>query len=99
MQMVTGNRLRDGVPVYFIEGGRWSPALDDASLVDDTKAEALLAEALSGPKPLPVVAPVLIEASRQNGHIEGLSLRERIRAEGPTTGPMTHQRLVTPGAA
>ena len=99
MQLVTGNRLRDGVPVYFIDGGQWSPAVDDASIVDDSQAETLLAKALSGPKPLPVVAPVLIEATRQNGHVEGLSLRERIRAQGPTTGPMTDRRLVTSGAS
>jgi sulfite reductase (NADPH) hemoprotein beta-component len=99
MQLVTGNRLRDGVPVYFIAGGRWSAAVDDASVVEDAEAEALLSEALSGPKPLPVVAPILVEATRQNGHVEGLSLRERIRAQGPTTGPMTRKRLVKPGAS
>ena len=98
MHLVTGNRLRDGVPVYFMTGGQWSPAIDDATLVEDAQAEALLAEALGGPKPLPVVGAVLVDAARQNGHVGGLSLRERIRAEGPTTGPMTNQRLVTPGA-
>jgi hypothetical protein len=99
MQLVTGNQLRDGTVVYFAGAGAWSPSIDAARLVEDDKAEALLAEAQSGPVPLPAVAPVLIEAVEEAGHIRPLSLRERIRAEGPTTGPMAHHRAETkPGA-
>ena len=61
-QLVTANRLRDGVPVYRTVDGGWSPAIDDARLVAAEESEALLAEAQSGPPPLPVVAPYLIEA-------------------------------------
>lgn len=87
MQLVTGNRLRDGRVVYFAGAGTWSPAIDEARLVEDEKADALLAEAQKGPLPLPAVAPILIEAIKEAGHIRPLSLRERIRASGPTTGP------------
>jgi hypothetical protein len=92
MQLVTGNRLRDGNVVYFAGAGGWSPAIDEAQLVDDDKAEALLAEAQQGPAPLPAVGIMLIEAIREAGHIRPLSLRERIRASGPTTGPMAGHR-------
>ena len=88
MQLVTGNRLRDGTVVYFTGAGAWSPAIDAAQLVGDDKAEALLADAQTGPIPLPAVGIVLIEAIKEAGHIRPLSLRERIRASGPTTGPM-----------
>jgi hypothetical protein len=90
MQLVTGNRLRDGAVVYFVGAGRWSRAIDEALLVADDKADALLAEAQQGPAPLPTVGVVLIEAVKEGGHIHPLSLRERIRASGPTTGPMAH---------
>ena len=92
MQLVTGNRLRDGVVVYFAGTGQWSPEIEAALLVEDDKAEALLAEAQQGPAPLPAVGVELIEATREAGHICPVSLRERIRAFGPTTGPMANHR-------
>lgn len=91
MQLVTGNRLRDGAVVYFTGAGGWSTAIDEARLVADDKAESLLAEAQQGPAPLPTVGAVLIDAVKEGGHVRPLSLRERIRASGPTTGPMAHR--------
>ena len=84
MRLVTANRLRDGVPVYFAGPDRWSPALADAETVAEPEAAALLAAAEAGPAPRPVVAPYLIEAAVQGGAIRPLTLRERIRACGPT---------------
>jgi sulfite reductase (NADPH) hemoprotein beta-component len=98
MQLVTGNRLRDGVPIYFVGNGQWSPSIDAAQLVEDAQADALLAVSQEGAPPLPAVGSVLIEAVRENGHIKPISLRERIRAEGPTTGPMTHQTAIETAA-
>ncbi len=85
---VTANRLRDGVPVYFGGAGRWSPAIDDAAHVAAEAAESLLAEAQAGPLPLPVVAPYLIEARFEGGRLRPVSLREQIRAFGPTLRPL-----------
>ncbi|HUK58408.1 MAG TPA: DUF2849 domain-containing protein [Stellaceae bacterium] len=82
--LVTGNRLRDGVPVYRTVDGGWSPAIDDARLVSAEASETLLAESQDGPPPLPVVAPYLIEARRVKGKVRPLTLRESIRAFGPT---------------
>ncbi len=81
--LVTANRLRDGVPVYRTADG-WSPAIDDSRLVAEPAAEALLVEAQAGPKPLPVVAPYLVEVTVEQGKVRPLALRERIRAFGPT---------------
>ena len=82
--LVTANRLRDGVPVYRTVDGGWSPAIDDARLVASEASDALLAESQSGSPPLPVVAPYLIEAKLIDGKICPLTLREQIRAFGPT---------------
>jgi hypothetical protein len=81
-QLVTANRLRDGVPVYFAGPDRWSPRIDEALLVGE--GEGLLAAAQGGPPPSPVVAPYLIDAVRDQGRVQPATLRERIRAFGPT---------------
>jgi len=89
-QVVTANRLRDGTPVYYAGAGAWSAAIDAARAVASDGAEALLAEAKAGPLPLPVIDPYLIEAAaRDEGEprLTPLSLRERIRAFGPTVRP------------
>ncbi len=99
MQLVTGNRLRDGAVVYFAGAGCWSQAIDEALVVADDQADALLAEAQKGPAPLPTVAPVLVEAVKEGGHIRPLSLRERVRASGPTTGPMAQHRAAATAPA
>jgi hypothetical protein len=84
-KLVTGNRLWDGVPVYFAGAGKWSPAVNDAILAVAGTAEALLAEAQTGEKPLPAVGVELIEAVREGSRIVPVTLREKIRAFGPTT--------------
>jgi hypothetical protein len=81
---VTANRLRDGVPVYFAGHAAWSVTVADAVLVAAGEGDALLATAQAAPLPLPVVAPYLIEAVRDGNAVRPLSLRERIRAFGPT---------------
>jgi len=83
-RLVTANRLRDGVPVYFAGPGCWSTSIEQAALVSEAGGDALLATADAGPAPRPVVAPYLIEAEFAGGHVQPLSLRERIRAFGPT---------------
>src|SRR5579864_705673 len=85
-RIVTGNRLRDGIPVYFAGGGRWTSAIAEARHVAADAADALLAEAQAGVAPHPVVAPYLIEAVLRDGCPHPLGLREEIRAFGPTAG-------------
>ncbi len=83
-RIVTASRLRDGVPVYRTVDGGWSAAIDDARLAAEEESENLLAESQSGPPPLPVVAPYLIDAKLVEGKVRPLTLREAIRAFGPT---------------
>jgi hypothetical protein len=84
VRLVTGNRLRDGVPVYYAGPGRWSPAIADARLLAEDAAAAALAAVEADPLPRPVVAPYLIDAEIKSDRIRPASLRERIRAFGPT---------------
>jgi hypothetical protein len=86
-RIVTGNRLRDGIPVYFAGRGRWSSAVAEAQHVAAEAADALLAEAQAGVPPHPVVAPYLIEAVLRDGRPYPVGLREEIRAFGPTVEP------------
>jgi hypothetical protein len=81
--LVTANRLRDGIPVYRTSDG-WSPAIADARLVSESESKALLAAAEDEPKPQTVVTPYLIEAVAEGGAVRPVTLRERIRATGPT---------------
>ncbi len=82
---VTGNRLRDGVPIYFTGNGHWSPAISDAVVVPAEEGEALLKTAQGGPSPSRVVAPYAIDVVVGNGAVNPAGLREQIRAYGPTT--------------
>ena len=79
-QVVTANRLRDGVPVYFAGGDRWSPKIADATLLAD--AAGLLTEAQA--QPLVAIAPYVIEVKVTENGPKPVSLREEIRAFGPT---------------
>ena len=83
-QIVTGNRLRDGVPVYFAGKGHWSTTVDDALHVATEAGETLLAAASAGSVPHPVVTPYLIDAALADGRLAPSTLKERIRAYGPT---------------
>jgi len=87
LQIVTGNRLRDGVVIYFAGAGEWTPSIDKALVAEDDHANALLAEAQVGLPPLPAVGPILIEVTREGDHLRPVTLRERIRASGPTRKP------------
>ncbi|MGH6973214.1 MAG: DUF2849 domain-containing protein [Stellaceae bacterium] len=83
-KLVTGNRLRDGTVIYFAGAGIWTPTIAEARLVEGRDGAALLAEAQAGPPPHPAVAPTLIEATRDGERVVPVTLRERIRAGGPT---------------
>ena len=82
--LVTGNRLWDGTVVYFAGTGVWTPEIADARLVDEKNGAALLADAQAGPPPQPAVGPALIEVVRDGNRVIPVTLRERIRAFGPT---------------
>ncbi len=83
-QVVTANRLRDGVPVYYAGRETWTAAINEALPVTEADGETLLAEAQGGAAPVTVVAPYLIEVTAEPGATRPIGLRETIRAFGPT---------------
>jgi hypothetical protein len=82
--VVTANRLGDGAVVYRTLDGRWSTALAQAAVVDNSPAAtALLAGAVADDAGAvgAYVAPVRFDPE---GRLEPANLRERIRLDGPT---------------
>lgn len=86
LKVLTANRLGDGRVVYLGDQG-WTSHIDEARLIstadDASGAEAEGARAVAERM---VVEPYLIDVEAETGGVLPARLRERIRAEGPTTG-------------
>ena len=84
LQIASANRLSDGVVVFLDDAGWWTPRLERAALARDKRAaEILLQRAQS--EAFSVVDPYLVAVSEaEDGTLEPLSLREKIRASGLT---------------
>jgi hypothetical protein len=87
MQIVTANRLSDG-RVVFLSANNWTTDIDDAErLHDKAMIESALARAIADALQNWVVEPYAIAVvESETGHLIPARLRERIRADGPTTG-------------
>ena len=84
-QLVTANRLRDGIAVFLTRGGEWSEAIDEAVLaVEPQAAAALEARAREDEKKTIVTGSYLVDAERLDGRVRASHIRERMRALGPT---------------
>jgi hypothetical protein len=84
LQVASANRLADGVVVWLDDAGEWTIRLDRAAIARDKRAgEILLLRALA--EAFTVVDPFLVAVTEDDdGTIEPLSLREKIRASGLT---------------
>lgn len=84
MQIVTGNRLRDGQAVWLTPEGGWAEKVSAARLWDETEADAALTALATKEVSLEVVdiqkAPAIVE----NNVAVPASHRERIRSLGPS---------------
>ncbi len=84
-QLVTANRLRDGIAVFLTRAGDWSESIDDAALALEPEAAAALeARAKDDEKKTIVTGSYLVDAERLNGRVRASHIRERMRALGPT---------------
>ena len=84
-QLVTANRLRDGIAVFMTRSGEWSETIDDAVLALEPQAAAALeVRAKEDEKKTLVTGSYLIDAERLNGRVRAAHIRERMRALGPT---------------
>jgi hypothetical protein len=94
--MITSNATDDGAPIYLQTNGRWTKKLSAGyPLTTEAERDRLLEVA----KTQQHIAcdPYAIEVERVAlGHLAAISLRERIRAEGPTIsleGRREHQPI------
>ena len=86
MDVITANSLGDG-RVVFQTGTGWAHDIAAAEILPSKEAlEAALARANADAAANRVVEPYAIEVKRDAGRLVPTKLRERIRAEGPTTG-------------
>ena len=84
-QLVTANRLRDGIAVFMTRSGAWSEVIDEAVLALEPQAAAALeARAKEDERKTLVTGAYLIDAERLNGRVRASHIRERMRALGPT---------------
>jgi hypothetical protein len=87
-QVLTANRLSDGVVVYLTGSGTWSEWIEDSRIARDAAAStALLACGLDASDGQVADAPYLIDVAMENGNLRPLRYREQIRASGPSIRP------------
>jgi len=86
MNVIIANNLADGLVVFQTAGG-WTLDIDQAEVLEAKEAAAeALERAMQDAARNLVVEPTAIEVRREGAHLVPVKLRERIRAEGPTTG-------------
>jgi hypothetical protein len=88
--MITGNATDDGAPIYLQTNGRWTRRLAEGlAITCEEQRDRLLGEAKAAERI--VCDPYVIDVRQTSrGQLQGASLRERIRAEGPTVSSGGH---------
>ncbi|BBK41851.1 hypothetical protein STVA_18710 [Allostella vacuolata] len=86
LQVITANRLSDGVVVFRTAGGRWSARVEDAGVLDAGAAEAALAAGQADAVRPVVVGVYLVDVVPGRSGPVPVEFRERIRAQGPSVG-------------
>ena len=84
LHVITGNRLVDGISVWYAGETGWSAQADNASLYDETALAEALARVSGADTALHVVDVRAIEATLEDGQILPTAYREQIRARGPS---------------
>ena len=84
--VVTANRLRDGIVVYLAPDGSWVEDIAHAARAEtELETQALEERGKQAEKALLVVAVYAMPVEVKDGEIDPLSVRERIRASHRTT--------------
>jgi hypothetical protein len=87
-QVISANRLHDGLVVYLTDGGNWSEHITAALVVTgEEEGETALKLAGAAVEARIVVDPYLIDIDVSGGKRRPTRFRELIRAEGPTVRP------------
>jgi hypothetical protein len=87
-EIVTANRLIDGVVVYLTATDGWSEVFADAAVAsDEAAAAALQAKGDEATRAQLVVGPYRAPARLEAGKPVPADMKERIRARGPSIHP------------
>jgi hypothetical protein len=92
-KVISANRLADGIVVYAGRDGSWFERLSQAKIfASKAEAEAGLLIAQNDAKRNLIVEPVVVEVTEDASGLRAVTLREAIRARGPTIDflPRTH---------
>lgn len=92
-KVISANRLADGIVVYAGRDGAWATRLSQAKIfASKAEAQAGLLLAQNDAKRNLVVEPVVVEVTEDVSGLRPVTLREAIRALGPTIDflPRTH---------
>lgn len=84
-QVISANRLIDGLVVYLAGDGSWRDAIDAAKLFSAAdESEAGLAAARADVARNLIVDPFLVSVAPDGDRLRATLLRDEIRARGPT---------------
>ncbi len=99
-KVISANRLADGTVVYAGRDGSWFERLSQAKIfASKAEAEAGLLVAQNDAKRNLVVEPVVVEVTEDAGGLRAVTLREAIRARGPTIDFLPRTRALAQDAA
>jgi hypothetical protein len=99
VQVISANRLTDGIVVYAGHGGAWIERLSEAKVfTSKAEADAGLAAAQKDKSGNLIVEPCLVDITGDERGIRPASLREMIRAHGPTIGFLPKSQTLSRGA-
>lgn len=98
-QVISANRLGDGVVVYLNADNSWSELISGSVIAaDEAAAEALLREAKQAEQDRLVIDPYLIDVAEVDGEVRPIKYREFIRATGPSVRPDLSKQSYVPEA-
>ena len=84
-EVITANRLADGLVVFWATDGGWTEDFNRAAVLGDSAATAAALKGAQADEAANVVVePYATPVEERNGHFAPKSLREAIRAAGPT---------------
>ena len=86
-KMIIANRLSDGLVVFYVSEGHWTQNIDDGFVIEtetEAEEEGFLQAAKLDEENCIVIDPCLIEVASEGGRLRPTSIRESIRAFGPT---------------
>ncbi|MGH6847016.1 MAG: DUF2849 domain-containing protein [Methylocella sp.] len=98
-KVICANRLADGIVVYAGRDGAWAERLSQSKIfADKAEAEAGLLAAQNDAKRNLVVEPILVDVTEDVSGLRAVTLREAIRALGPTIDVLPRPHAFAPDA-